>query len=449
MGERSIGRNAFVQVNAISVSASLATLSCACSGSAKIVPTQGPHNERSTPSTSQASSPAKRPSDLPPPPPPPMPSRRVYNDTSASPSMPATPSASASSSKMITSSVEHNPFASSDPHSQLHPQPPLHPSRSESSRSVTGSATETGTGTSRHSVHNPFVVQRQDELASKSPPGLPPCNRRLSSHPHDTPRPASLAVPAPSLSQNNPPITPRNTLPQSPQSAPPHHPHPTLTARHKTRPVDEQSRGAAGEGARAAAPRPQGQPCRDRFLFPRWDEHQPQPQQAPGQSPLSARQQSRGESPTAQRRIYAPSSASSAPDGAPLPPPRRQYQPSPLPPLTAVSANSSKQVTLAAAPHPPEPTAAAAGTQAVPHPEHRQLPRLLKVFLTRAVVTPTLDYASHTLRSLSSSKTSAAGFEESNPLVIDVRHVSLPLPGPALHWAGVDHDFVFCVGGMG
>ncbi|PPQ82864.1 hypothetical protein CVT26_007476 [Gymnopilus dilepis] len=89
---------------------------------------------QNTVQTPQASSPAKRPSDLPLPPPPP--SRRVYNGT---PSTPATPSAS-SSSKM--SPAEHNPFASSDPHSHSqpqayqhpHPQPPLHPSRSESSR---------------------------------------------------------------------------------------------------------------------------------------------------------------------------------------------------------------------------------------------------------------------------------------------------------------------------
>ncbi|PPQ78560.1 hypothetical protein CVT26_005328 [Gymnopilus dilepis] len=66
-----------------------------------IVPTQAPHTDQPTPSTSQASSPAKRPFDLPLP----MPSRRAYNDTS----MRATPSAS--SSKVYTLSLKQmSPF---------------------------------------------------------------------------------------------------------------------------------------------------------------------------------------------------------------------------------------------------------------------------------------------------------------------------------------------------
>ncbi|PPQ97304.1 hypothetical protein CVT26_006702, partial [Gymnopilus dilepis] len=350
-----------------------ATPSRARSGSAKsAVPTQAPHNDRPTPSTSQASSPAKRPSDLPPPPPPPMPSRRVYNDTS----MPATPSAS--SSKMNTSSAEHNPFASSEsgPHShshlqpqshhlpQPHPQPPLHPSRSESSRSVTGSAT--GTMPSRHSAHNPFVVQRQDELASKSPPSLPP--RKPPPPPRHASSRIARSISPSKPSSNNPTKHPTPpTVPPKP-AVPPKPPH------HITSPLIQQSLHATKVAQ--SMKRAEEQLEKERVLQVLKSSavvtgsyslagarlsgssvvigtniHS---QQLGAQAQFPTQQ--RATSPTAQRRVYAPSSASSASDGAPpLPRRRHQHQPSqsysqPSPPL---SASSLEQVALAAPPPPP------------------------------------------------------------------------------------------------
>ncbi|KAF8957729.1 hypothetical protein BDZ97DRAFT_1844870 [Flammula alnicola] len=108
---------------------------------------------RSTPSTSQAPSPAKRNAELPPP----MPSRRPYTESSI---------AASSKPSSAPDPTSHNPFSSSD----SHPQPPLHPSqRSESSRSLASMAG------SQHSSHNPFVRQppKSEDGTNKLPP-LPP-----------------------------------------------------------------------------------------------------------------------------------------------------------------------------------------------------------------------------------------------------------------------------------
>ncbi|KAF8879439.1 hypothetical protein CPB84DRAFT_1965961 [Gymnopilus junonius] len=83
-----------------------------------LVPPQAPHTDRTTPSTSQASSPAKCNTELPPS----MPSRRAYTE------MPITPS----SSNASPDSTSHSPFSAPDPY--CHSQPPLRQSHPDPSQ---------------------------------------------------------------------------------------------------------------------------------------------------------------------------------------------------------------------------------------------------------------------------------------------------------------------------